>query len=1006
MNKNAQNFRRHIERQHNSLNSASSKTRWLALGLAAVTAAGCAEPIKVGVFKAGAGAKSVFDVLSKHEQMAPVLIERLSTIELLKFDVLYIGGGSLDLPEQIKSIKVFVACGGGLILNHVSCGRNRPQTLFPSIALKVSGLRDDSVLRVQETGHPLAANLPVEFEHAFNDHLYLEPGPEGHTILVDREGASVGLAGTVGAGRVVFNGALPGYWYDTVDYRQGEKAPEGPELQWVLNAIAWAAGEQRLSAVASDDVAARRTKAEADIQVEELRSYLPNDNWFGEEMLRGSYIAFPPVTEIGGRFFIFYDSMSWRGEGNVSGKNREFFRRRLKLDILQLKWLGITDIVYLMDMIGERVWHETTVPDSMEQYKGIDPLAELVQLATPEGINIWTAWHSGGRSKEFVEKYSARDAKGNFYFYGGKKRRHVEDLLNPEHFKRCCMMLDEYAEKYKTMGNFKGLFLYDEIWFNSSDFYGDDLPAIEKFCLENFGESLPADFAQKLEQRLKWRDPTDPWWRRYVLFRQKVMTDFMRNLVQHAHKRELQIGVPIVYLPKKWALGMDNVALSRLGGDFIIGVIGASPANGYPNSLQLTHAYNSFGHYTTRNLLGGPGVAFFTYHSLWRLIMLGNDPRHAQEFARHVYVMRMFANAQRLAQVAFLENQQALELLAPDPVLPWNRLETLFKTVQRNQDVRRIYSQANELYDNFRVLVATPFAGRGLTDEILNSFRAFLEKGGVLISIDCDWSSARADMLEERDQTKDIVGVVYGQAADPDSFDWNGRTISLDKTTPRRLATVADGTKILAAFSDGTPAVTEKSYGLGKVIGLHFDVGAELSKSEDSILEEAFNTLLKDQAKSPINVVGANVDVRSTLRKGNWVAIALYPSQPPTTVTVQVDTKALGIEKDMFRLIMLGKQMEISRPGDLWGRSGFWTPADLKAGFKVSLPEDNQSFMPLPDKFDLSDFKGKTGLADAEYLDKITREYWDSEKRGKRKRNYAHEVIVIAPADEPAMPSP
>ncbi len=980
---------------------SSFKPGLLALGLAAAAAAGLAEPVKVAVFKTGFGAQAVLEALKKDAGMQPVLLQKITADALLQYDALYIGSTSLEQPEQIKSVKIFVNCGGGLILNHAACGRYRPETLFPAIARKVLDRRDDSILRVKDADHPLAAGLPAEFEHAFNDHLFLEPGPAGTAVLADREGADVAVAGTAGAGRVVFNGALPGYWYDPTDYKQAEKPPEGAELQWILNAVNWAAGAPRLTGLPAGELAARRRQAEADIQYAELAAHLPNTDWFGNEMLLGSYLALPPVTEIGGRFFITYDDMCWqrvRGDLTEPGL-REFFLNRLRLDVQQLKWLGITDIIYWVDMSCERVWHETAVPDSEQMRPGLDALAELIKTATPAGINVWAAWHSCSRSKAFAEKYCARDDTGAFYLYGGNN--YVEDLLNPATLNRNKLMLDEYADKYAPLGNFKGLFTFDELWFNYVDFHQDDLPAMDRFCRERFGEGLPDDFAAKLTQRTRWK-ASDPWRRRYILFKQQVMTDFFRELVAHAHQRGLQMGVTTIYLPGKWYFGMDNAALSRLGADYIIGA-----AKGYPASMQWTHIYNTWGHYTTANLLGGPGGLMFTFNHLWRLITYGNDPHYAREFARHVYAMRLFADSQPLARVAFLENHQALEMLAPDPIPPWNRLEVLCQTAQRRQHVRRIYSQAAELFQDYRVLVAEPYAVRGLPAEALAGLRSFIENGGVVVALDADWSSARADMAEEKNCTAEMAGIVYGAAAPPAAaaFEWQGQTIALAPETPRRLAQADTGAAVLAAFSDGTPAVTAKTIGKGKVVALHFDAGAELSKPMgNAALAAAFTACLDEYAQPPVSISGEGVELRSALRKGNWLAVALFPERPPAAAVLQVDVAALGIEKKAFRLLMLGKQMEISRPGDFWGNSGFWTPEDLKKGFTVSLPEDHRRFLPLPDKFDLSDFTGKRGQTAAAYVDKVTRDWWDSEKRGKRKRDYAHELVVIAPADEPAMP--
>jgi len=71
----------------------------------------------------------------------------------------------------------------------------------------------------------------------------------------------------------------------------------------------------------------------------------------------------------------------------------------------------------------------------------------------------------------------------------------------------------------------------------------------------------------------------------------------------------------------------------------------------------------------------------------------------------------------------------------------------------------------------------------------------------------------------------------------------------------------------------------------------------------------------------------------------------------------------------------------------------------------MTITADNDRNMPLPEAFDLSAFTNKTGERQAGYLDGITRSWWNSESRGRLERTYAREIVVIAPADEPIMPS-
>ena len=66
----------------------------------------------------------------------------------------------------------------------------------------------------------------------------------------------------------------------------------------------------------------------------------------------------------------------------------------------------------------------------------------------------------------------------------------------------------------------------------------------------------------------------------------------------------------------------------------------------------------------------------------------------------------------------------------------------------------------------------------------------------------------------------------------------------------------------------------------------------------------------------------------------------------------------------------------------------------------MTIVADNDRVMPLPESFDLSAFDED----EARYLDSVTRANWDKVTEGQDKRTYAHEIVVLAPGDEPFMP--
>lgn len=985
-------------------------------GMLAVAFAVSAEPVNVGVYGRGLGAKAVLAALSAEPAVNAEHFKTLDTETILTFDVITFGAMSIDQPAHVKALKVYLSCGGGIVFNHHSCGRNKPSTLFPEIAAKVVDRREDTVLIVQDTAHPIAAGLPERFQHAYNDHLYLVPGPQGSVVIGDTEKAAVTVVGPVDAGRIVFNGTLPGYRYDPVSFAQGEAKPEGAELKLLVNSLTWA-GAGHASAVGADRIAACRSQVEKDLRLADLQKLLPTADWFGTEMLTGNYLPMRPVTELGGRFFITYDSMTWRGYDMKSVANERelaFYRNRQRMDVCYLKWLGVTDIMYWTDVTGNRVYRPTDVPDSAVQVSGLDPLAELITAATAEGLNVWAAWHSCYRDStrdEVALKYCAKDAQGALYKYG--RRDYCEDLLSPAYRERVHRLIDEYADKYKPMGNFMGLGTYDEIWFTYADFHGDDFGAFAAFCGDEFGETPDTEIAERFPRVREWTSAEGVWRNRYILFKQKVVTDFYRDLVDYVHGKGLRIGMglpaPSSFYSSGWLWGIDGVELLRLKPDFAISGARENALTSYPEMLRWSHVSSPWGYHNTHCLHGGPGGTFFTFNQLWRPIMYGSNLHLTREIGRHIHLMRQWSNAEVLAKVAFLHNQNSVQMLLPDARAQVRRDSALLAALQRTQDAEAVFTFATERHSAYRLLIAPPYSVRGLPASVYSHLRTFVQNGGIILSVNADWSTSRRDLTQEQDRLADMVGVTCGaEQSGAAVLTYAEITAEIPDGTPRRTVTVGENVDVLARFVDGMPAITTKRHGKGMVIGLHFGLDAELEKNTNLPLTQLFSALVREFTTPPILVRDDDCRIVTTLRKGDWVAVALYSAQVPIETRLSVDTEALGLRSDAgFRMWMLGKRLEITRPGDMWGETGFWSPAELKEGFRVTIVRDSDATMPLPETFDFSDFAGKRkSKFQTDYIDRIGRDWWNSETRGKQKRDYSHEIVVLAPADEPVMPPP
>ena len=114
--------------------------------------------------------------------------------------------------------------------------------------------------------------------------------------------------------------------------------------------------------------------------------------------------------------------------------------------------------------------------------------------------------------------------------------------------------------------------------------------------------------------------------------------------------------------------------------------------------------------------------------------------------------------------------------------------------------------------------------------------------------------------------TAEMAGVTYGETlpSAPSTFRAGDAQVSLLIDTPRRRATPAPDTKVLAQFGDGSPVVTERTLGRGNVLGVHFGADVELEKNDNPALV-AYLAGLVQQASRPAVVVPGEAPPESVI---------------------------------------------------------------------------------------------------------------------------------------------
>ncbi len=950
---------------------------WAAI-IAVVAGQSCVFALQVGVYTRSIGAGGVLEALEGQEGIGVVKLESLDLPGLVQCDVIVLesmkglGGGN---EKWRDSIRTFVAAGGGVVLEHDAVGFrgwDDETRLFPEIvALGIDRSTTRGVKVVAR--HPVTADLPAEFEHAYEDHIMMQVGPEGTTVINDADGVAATIVGEYGEGRVVGNGMISGYGIDETG-AQKQMAASGAQLQLLLNAIRWAGGKE-LSALPPEEVVARMAAA---IEIE-LAARAPQPppytDWYPATAMAEAGYQKQPLEELEGR--------AWQWWTLKPGYTNEMVHRHVR----QMRRTGVTDIIYL-GQSGLKLGYLSEIPEAKRQswvgrYKGRDPLKLVCEAAKAEGLRVWLGMHSG----DYGEGMVCVDHKGKPYMYGSHP---IDDVRSPKLRAFLKQVLTEVKQKYDLAG-----FYYDELFFNYPDKCGSHFDDFSAWCNKEFGAKPDKSLLDKLEAGVRWHDPEDVWWRRLMLYKAKNNAEFMKFLADTAHGMGME-AIGELRACAQYAGGatyaMDNPALVRAGCDwyYCSSNNADEAAMVYPNAAGGQHHGGPFGFYNTYNLRGRPTFNFVFYH-IEHPIAWGS-PEHPERLRAMLRDTREWDGAKSLTRAALLTYQYGIMLQNVDP-RPVEKMEqSLFLRLARYQDVDRLEAEDARYYGNYRVLVASPHSLQGQSAKTFDALHKFVSDGGTVISLGGVWVQSLRDLTKAVDVTAKFVGGKY--EGEPRAVD----SIKIGDDTEIRIApqelkpfTPIGEVEVPATFADGKPAVTSHSIGKGKVIGIHCDVLKEIA-ADGMELEAYLARLMSEAAQPEIRVLDGGAEIKTSLQKNNWVAVSLYERETPATVKVSVDVERLGVKADGYRVLLYGRSRELLKPTGVYHPAP-WTAQDLKEGLELTMPTAGTSHWDLPEDLGLSVWPEW----DQEWLGTQAPKMWAGH-RGLRECGF--EVLVVCPDDE------
>ncbi len=683
--------------------------------------------------------------------------------------------------------------------------------------------------------------------------------------------------------------------------------------------------------------------------------------WYCENLLRSSFLVRPQPEELDGRFFIITRNRYLNSNGYT----------RTRINLRQLKKIGITDIVQLT-VRGNIVLHPTQVKNAIkapvnhphpDNYKSLEI---LVNAAQKEGLNVWPKIQFA-TALPFSEKVKPRNSKGKLY------SRQCVDILSPLYKEFLYALIDEYILKYKNFKNFKGIMI-DIPWSVESDYYGDDFDKFKKFCYTRFKEIPPQNIILSIDKERDWSEPRNKWWRRFILFRRQNMEHLIQELSAYMHKNNLKLIMHVDDFScgsrkRDWSVPYNFPELSKYAD-----IIWANPPQFSSETFYVmkkcapaANWHKSWGGNFTKTFRGHKyaGLYYF-FHALLMPTYDGCSIREAELLKRHITDCREWAGSESLTKIAILHNPDSMLMrLGYSKNQIRNHKKQLMDILSSRFDVDILYIGSDDLFKNYSLLIASEFSVRDISGNTKEKLREYVKNGGIILNLNQKWSETNFDFTKEKDFTSEFTGHPY----------------------ERKIIPILQNTKKINLF--------DNVIGSGKVITpVNCDILSEM-RCNNLEFQKKFISLIDKLADPPIKCrkheKSPPVKIESTLKKNNWVAVALYSNdKTPARTTVFVDPVKLNLNSKAYRILLLGRNMELMKYiGGTGGRnvhSHFWLPQDLKKGINISILPDNELKLILPEQ---------TGLKP-----KPNKNFHKRWKKNAVHRTFEYEILVIAPYNE------
>ncbi len=443
-----------------------------------------------------------------------------------------------------------------------------------------------------------------------------------------------------------------------------------------------------------------------------------------------------------------------------------------------LAYVGVTEILFFeQEGRGGSFLHPTAVPHAVtsQHMKGRDFLRELLEETAKCNIRVWLAWTPPSG------KYPGTDFEG---------------LNHPEVLRIYTDEIEEVARNYKKFRNLAGFMWHEVDCSEAVDRHEDDVKEFSDFCHRKFDEKYE-------NSRMPKVDAQDKWWRRFFLYRNHVVNEFIRQMAGTAHRHGLKTHfcsyTPESYIGESWKWGYDIVALEELCDRQWFN--GYSVESGKPYQ-QVKGACLDFGPSYRGQILArnyayamhGLPVSYFEYRSPVYLdeirryyggiksfsaahgdFYTGYLGRQAKEvelyygrenLRKWIGMMACWQGGRSTARVAVAVNPN--DFIMRNPLSSGaeyeKKVRSLMTTLTGVTDVDGLLLESRFALKygnllNYSLIVIPEDMGCGLSRPMVKCLRKYVDKGGCLLVVSTQLMTSGADLTDEEDFTRQFCGL-------------------------------------------------------------------------------------------------------------------------------------------------------------------------------------------------------------------------------------------------------